>query len=276
MVYNEFSITCFLKEKLLKPYWVHSSSNALISKLLQISNPETKMIMEDILNGGCLKTEIDEEIIFDQLEKKRGAIWSLLLASGYLKVSDRSFDEKRGRFVYSLELTNKEVKLMFEDMIRDWFSEDSTPYNDFLKAFLCQDIDYMNDYMNQVAASTFSSFDTGKQASASSQPERFYHGFVLGLIVELSDTYKITSNRESGFGRYDVMLEPFDKSKNAYILEFKGHNPRTEDSLEDTVSKALLQINEKNYDAELIADGFSKEQICHFGFAFEGKHVLIG
>lgn len=275
-IYNPWSITCFLKEKLLKPYWVHSSSNALISKLLQISNPETKMIMEDILNGGCLKTEIDEEIIFDQLEKKRGAIWSLLLASGYLKVSDRSFDEKRGRFVYSLELTNKEVKLMFEDMIRDWFSEDSTPYNDFLKAFLCQDIDYMNDYMNQVAASTFSSFDTGKQASASSQPERFYHGFVLGLIVELSDTYKITSNRESGFGRYDVMLEPFDKSKTAYILEFKVHNPRTEDSLEDTVSKALLQIDEKNYDAELIADGFRKEQICHFGFAFEGKHVLIG
>ena len=234
------------------------------------------MILEDILNGGCLKTEIDEEIIFDQLEKKRGAIWSLLLASGYLKVSDRSFNEKRGRFVYSLELTNKEVRLMFEDMIRDWFSEDSTPYNDFLKAFLCQDVDYMNDYMNQVAASTLSSFDTGKQPSDSSHPERFYHGFVLGLIVELSDTYKITSNRESGFGRYDVMLKPFDKSKNAYILEFKVHNPRTEDSLKDTVSKALLQIDEKNYDAELIADGFREEQICHFGFAFEGKHVLIG
>ena len=275
-IYNPWSITCFLKEKLLKPYWVHSSSNALISKLLQISNPETKMILEDILNGGCLKTEIDEEIIFDQLEKKRGAIWSLLLASGYLKVSDRSFNEKRGRFVYSLELTNKEVRLMFEDMIRDWFSEDSTPYNDFLKAFLCQDVDYMNDYMNQVAASTFSAFDTGKQPSDSSHPERFYHGFVLGLIVELSDTYKITSNRESGFGRYDVMLKPFDKSKNAYILEFKVHNPRTEDSLKDTVSKALLQIDEKNYDAELIADGFREEQICHFGFAFEGKHVLIG
>lgn len=191
-------------------------------------------------------------------------------------MSDRSFDEKRGRFVYSLELTNKEVRLMFEDMIRDWFSEDSTPYNDFLKAFLFQDVDYMNDYMNQVAASTFSSFDTGKQPSDSSHPERFYHGFVLGLIVELSDTYKITSNRESGFGRYDVMLEPFDISKTAYILEFKVHNPRTEDSLEDTVSKALLQIDEKNYDAELIADGFRKEQICHFGFAFEGKHVLIG
>lgn len=134
----------------------------------------------------------------------------------------------------------------------------------------------MNDYMNQVAASTFSSFDTGKQPSDSSHPERFYHGFVLGLIVELSDTYKITSNRESGFGRYDVMLKPFDKSKNAYILEFKVHNPRTEDSLKDTVSKALLQIDEKNYDAELIADGFREEQICHFGFAFEGKHVLIG
>lgn len=120
-IYNPWSITCFLKEKLLKPYWVHSSSNALISTLLQKSNPDTKMIMEDILNGGSFKTEIDEEIIFDQLEKKRGAIWSLLLASGYLKVSDRFLDEHTGRFIYTLKLTNKEVKLMFEDMIKDWF-----------------------------------------------------------------------------------------------------------------------------------------------------------
>ena len=232
--------------------------------------------MEDILNGKYFKTEIDEEIIFDQLEKKRGAIWSLLLASGYLKVSDRFFDERKGRFIYTLEVTNKEVKLMFEDMIKDWFSQDSTPYNDFLKAFLTQDIDYMNEYMNQICASTFSFFDTGKQVSDTSNPERFYHGFVLGLIVELSDTYKISSNRESGFGRYDVMLEPLDPNKNAYILEFKVFNPRVENSLEDTVLKALKQINDKNYDAELIARGFCKEQIFHYGFAFEGKRVLIG
>lgn len=234
------------------------------------------MIMEDILNGGSFKTEVDEEIIFDQLEKKRGAIWSLLLASGYLKVSDCFLDEHTGRFIYTLRLTNKEVKLMFEDIIKDWFSDDSTPYNDFLKAFLSHDLEYMNEYMNQIAASTFSFFDTGKQASNTSSPERFYHGFVLGLIVELSDTYKISSNRESGFGRYDVMLEPFDHNQNAYILEFKVFNPRIDKSMKDTVLKALKQIDDKNYDVELIDRGFCKDQIFHYGFAFHGKCVLIG
>ena len=165
-------------------------------------------------------------------------------------------------------LQGKEIVVNFDEQI---VFEQLDNYNQFMKALLSDDIDAMNYYMNQIIMTTFSYFDVGQN-----EPERFYHGFVLGLIVELSDTYKITSNRESGFGRYDVMLKPFDKSKNAYILEFKVHNPRTEDSLKDTVSKALLQIDEKNYDAELIADGFREEQICHFGFAFEGKHVLIG
>jgi len=138
------------------------------------------------------------------------------------------------------------------------------------------DVKAMNNYMNRVALETFSFFDTGRSPSEYSEPERFYHGFVLGLIVDLRGRYQVTSNRESGFGRYDVILEPLGKNDPACILEFKVHDPADEKSLKDTVENALLQIEEKNYEAGLIAKGIAKDRIRRYGFAFEGKKVLIG
>lgn len=275
-IYNPWSITCFLESRQYRPYWANSSSNRLVSRLIQQGNAQTKMIMEELLAGKSLAIELDEEIVFDQLQKKRGAIWSLLLASGYLKVISKQFDENSGRFTYYLQLTNREVRMMFEDMIKDWFANEDVPYNAFLQAFLQGDSDYMNEYMNLVAEQTFSSFDTGNKPSESANPERFYHGFVLGLTVELAGAYRITSNRESGFGRYDVMLEPKNPSQMAYVLEFKVRNPKKEKTLEDTLQSALWQIRDKNYDAELAARGIQKEKIRHYGFAFDGKKVLIG
>jgi len=134
----------------------------------------------------------------------------------------------------------------------------------------------MNVYMNRVAQATFSFFDSGKKPSGESEPERFYHGFVLGLMVELEDQYRILSNRESGFGRYDVMLEPKDISLPAYIIEFKVQDPDGEKELSDTVKEALKQIDEKKYDVGLVSKGFSEAQIRKYGFAFRGKEVLIG
>lgn len=275
-IYNPWSITNFLESGEWKCYWANTSSNSLISKLLREGASEIKVIMEDLLNGGELVTEIDEEIIFQQLSRKRGAIWSLLLASGYLKISGRSFSNETGKFIYHLQLTNREVRIMFDDMIADWFADDAIPYQHFLKAFLLGDVEYMNEYMNQIAEIMFSSFDTGKKPSAAARPERFYHGFVLGLIVELAGEYRISSNRESGFGRYDVMLEPLKKGKPAFVLEFKVRNPRREASLSDTLKAALTQMDEKHYDRELLARGIKEDQIRHYGFAFEGKQVLIG
>ncbi len=275
-IYNPWSITCYLEQKKYKPYWAHSSSNELISRLIQQGNPQTKMMMEDLLEGKTLTMEIDEEIIFDQLQRKRGALWSLLLASGYLKVTANRFEPDSGRFVYDLQLTNREVRMMFEDMIRDWFSNEDTPYHAFLQAFLQGDVEYMNKYINQVAKQIFSFFDVGNRPSDETNPERFYHGFVLGLIVELAGKYRITSNRESGFGRYDVMLEPVDLSQTAYVLESKVRNPDRENALEDTLRSALMQIEKKGYDEALLARGIEKSQIRHYGFAFEGKQVLIG
>lgn len=275
-IYNPWSITCFLKEKKLRPYWANTSSNQLVGKLVREGSAQIKMVMEDLLAGKSFQTEIDEEIIFEQLQRKKGAIWSLFLAGGYLKVVKSEFDVFSGRYSYELALTNQEVKMLFEDMVEGWFSDETVPYNDFLKAFLAKDLDYMNEYMNRVAEATFSTFDTGRNPSDDTSPERFYHGFVLGLIVELAGKYRVTSNRESGFGRYDVMLEPLEKTKDAFVLEFKVFNPRKEKTLEDTVANALQQINKKDYDCELLSRGIQKENIFHYGFAFEGKKVLIG
>lgn len=165
---------------------------------------------------------------------------------------------------------------MFEQMVEDWFAESVPEYNDFIKALLEGDIKGMNVYMNKVALETFSYFDTGKKPSKEAEPERFYHGFVLGLIVELADRYTVASNRESGYGRYDVLLEPLHAADDAIILEFKVYDAEEEESLQDTVKSALSQIEEKQYAAALTAKGIAPEQIRRYGFAFEGKKVLIG
>jgi hypothetical protein len=204
------------------------------------------------------------------LGRKRNAIWSLLLASGYLKVVEVDFANE----FYRLKLTNYEVERMFRNMILDWFDTADNSYNDFIKALLLDDLDAMNDYMERVALNTFSYFDTGKRPSGT-EPERFYHGFVLGMIVELNGRYHITSNRESGFGRYDIMMEPTGDD-DAIIIEFKVFNKRREKTLSDTVQSALNQIKEKKYEENLINKGIPLNRIRKYGFAFEGKNVLIG
>ncbi len=274
-IYNPWSIINYLDKKKIGLYWANTSSNSLVSRLLREGSKNTKQSFEELMQGGRLRLEIDEQIVYNQLSKRKDAIWSLLLASGYLKVVKNEYITEIGEWRQSLELTNLEVKKMFERMIRGWFENYEEKYNDFVKAFLLGDLEAMNDYMNEVALSAFSYFDTGKEASQE-EPERFYHGFVLGLMVELKERYVMTSNRESGFGRYDVVLEPRNLEDDAMILEFKVFQSRKEQDLQETVEAALQQIEKKKYEASLLQRGIPKERIRKYGFAFRGKQVLIG
>lgn len=279
-IYNPWSITNFLDEGNLKTYWASTSSNGLVNKLLQSSSSGIKEKMELLIKGESIQVVIDEQIIFSQLDENEDTIWSLMLASGYLKVDTVQYRDAHGEeldeSIYSMSITNKEVRSMFVKMFKGWFKMTSSNYNGFVGALLKRNLKEMNAYMNEVALATFSFFDTGKHPSKKLQPERFYHGFVLGLLVELRGKYEVLSNQESGYGRYDVILCPLKEGEPAFVLEFKVHDSDEEKTLKDTVAAALLQIEEMKYDTKLLERGVKSENIRHYGFAFEGKTVLIG
>ncbi len=271
-MYNPWSIINFLKTGKLEPYWSNTSSNSLAGKLIKEGSKDMKIDFQTLLEGGTIVKKIDTEMVFSRLAVSEDAVWSLLVSSGYMKAISQSGKKTE------IAITNYEVRQMFENLVEDWFEEGNSDYNDFIKALLNGNVSEMNKSMNKLTLSMFSSFDTGNKPSERQNPERFYHGFVLGLLVELRDIYIVTSNRESGYGRYDVMLEPKNAKENiGIIIEFKVYDKcDNETTLEDTVRSALMQIEKMKYEQTLIEHGVPKEKIRKYGFAFEGKTVLIG
>jgi hypothetical protein len=278
-IYNPWSVTNALNEHQYKPYWANSSSNHLMDTLIKRGNAGLKMQFEELIKGNSIKSYVIDDIVYNQLDNNPEAIWSFMLAAGYLKVEKIEYVGKFNKGLYTLTLPNLEVERMVNELVGGWFKTDKVEasYNGFIESLLCDNVKRMNTFMNKVALNSFSYFDTGNRPSGGTEPERFYHGFVLGLMVELEDEYEIKSNRESGFGRYDVMLKPFDNTKKAFIFEFKVKDKDDDETtLEDTVKNALTQIEEKQYEQELIQTGIPKANIRKYGFAFEGKKVLIG
>ena len=279
-IYNPWSIINYLKYKKFTTYWADSSSNGLINNLIQKGSPYIKIMLETLIRGEKINVIIDEQIVFSELDYSEDAVWSLMLASGYLKVisSEELNLIRESDNEYELAITNREILFMFRKMILRWFTPAKRETNEFIKALINGDVESMNAYMNKVTLKTISYFDSGNSPS-DEEPERFFHGLVLGLMVDQTENYIITSNRESGYGRYDIMLEPIDKSNEkqpGIVIEFKVINPKKEKTLEETVEAALKQIEDKGYDAELVKRGVKKENIHHYGFAFKGKNVLIG
>lgn len=271
-MYNPWSITRLLRYKKYECHWANTSRNGLIALVLRQGSLKMKQAMEDLLNSGSVRTKVDEQLFYASLIGRGSDIsaYSLMLSAGYLTV-DKVVDIERS--LYELRITNHETREMFRNMIIYWFTEDApSMYNEFVESLLKGQLREMNYYMRDVVTNVFSFFDVGINAA-----ENFYHAFTLGLMVDLRDKYIITSNRESGLGRYDIMLEPRDITANdGIIIEFKVLDEYDEErDLKDTVTSALKQIEEKQYEAVLVEKGVPAEKIRKYGFAFKGKEVLI-
>ncbi|MCD8012960.1 MAG: ATP-binding protein [Lachnospiraceae bacterium] len=266
-IYNPWSIINFLSEKKLKPYWMNTSGNALVGKLVQEGSLRIKDEFETLLQGGSIVTEIDESITYAELTNDSKTVWSWFLTTGYVKIVQER--EK----AYEIQLTNYEVREAFYHLVEKWFSGSYDNYTGFIEMLLKGNLEGMQRYMEKVTLRTFSYFDVGSASSESEMAEQFYHGFTLGLIADLNDTHILTSNRESGFGRYDVSIEPLDKTQDGIIIEFKVFDPKKEKTLNDTTRRALDQIRDMKYETDLKAGGIRR--VRKYGFAFRGKEVLI-
>lgn len=271
-IYNPWSIVCYLNEKLFKGYWIMSGGTSLASRAI-LNNGET--VMDEIhrlMNNETIHKRFKESIMYQALDYEEEAIWALLLCSGLLTASNPIHDV--GYLECDLRITNKETWYAYEEIINSWMSSVKFYRNLFCKYLINGDLENMNDYMNEITLEIISNFDVDSKPSKRI-PERFYHGFVLGMLVELRNEYTIESNRESGLGRYDVMMIPKRDNLDGIIIEFKVKNERKESTLEETADNALRQIEEKNYQQELISKGIDQKRIRKYGFAFEGKEVLI-
>ena len=265
-IYNPWSILNYLTDKQLKPYWVNTSSNDLIKMTIKKSTT-VKEKMERLLKGETIEVPIDLETVIYGIEKNENNIWGLMLGTGYLKV-DEVVDLARG--IYKVKLPNYEINLLFEDMVEEWFANKviGNDLNSILKDLVELNLDEFEIKFQKLVEEMFSYMDVGKDTA-----ENFYHAFVLGMLVGLKDSYYVNSNRESGMGRYDIMLEPQDKSKNSFVIEFKVANNMRESTIEDVVESAKKQIEERDYESNLRERGFNN--ITKMVFAFKGKECKM-
>ena len=269
VIYNPWSIIMYINKGHLEPYWINTSGNAIIRKLATEGDSNIQLSIKDIIEGGTIENvKIDENVIYSQIDKSDKSIWSFMLMSGYLKPI--KLDLKEDGVYCTLKVPNKEVHYFFRNMMQDWFDETikGGSVEQMLKALLLGDISTFYKIFATTVERTFSFYDVGEDKS-----ESFYHAFVLGMLVYIDKDYEVRSNRESGFGRYDVMVIPKDKSKKGIIIEFKKVDKFEGETFETALEAALKQIQEKKYDSELKALGVN--DIVKLGIAFKGKEVKI-
>ena len=277
-IYNPWSITSFLDEHRIRNFWANTSSNALVGELMYVGGRSVREDFEVLLAGGTVSKRVDEKVNFRRLRRAPGALWPLLLATGYLRVA--SLSDEPGSLQMELAVTNREVRACLDQLVLDWVDDGSGDYSDFVKALLAGNVRRMNVALGDIARFCVSSFDSGVRSSEFARPERFWHGLVLGLVVELRGRYDVRSNEESGYGRCDLMLAPLPAAgpdAPAIVVEFKvaGDGP-VEEALSQAVADALDQIGREAYDTSLASRGIDPSRIRHYGIAFCGTRVLVG
>ena len=270
VIYNPWSILSFLEntQRELKPYWVNTSSNDIIKQLIMEGDADVKQEIEVLLGGGTLTKSISEDVVFGNIQETPDALWNFFLFSGYLKLVSKVFDEQRQEGVF--QIPNIEIKTIFKDSVLYWFSKSQT-YNKFnvvldnLKKGRIKDFSkYFADFIRM----TCSYYDF-----ADKEPEKVYHALVLGMMVQLQKEYRITSNRESGYGRYDVMLHPLQPNLPAFVFEFKKFDAEDEESIQETLASAMQQMKTNNYSATLQQEGHTNIHLI--AIAFKGKEVKM-
>ncbi|MGE5342580.1 MAG: AAA family ATPase [Candidatus Omnitrophota bacterium] len=268
-IYNPWSLTSFLdsKAKKLKPYWVNTADNEIIENLLSDEGKELKVELEQLLRGESIEKIIEENIVFKDIYLRDNLFWSFLLMGGYLKQAAKGPDSDGERAYYRLTIPNKEVRGTYQAIVENYFSSkiENRKLETMLRALVEGDIAVFEELLQEVVAAVFSYHDI------SSEPEKVYHALVAGLLIWITDTHEIKSNRESGYGRYDIMIIPADVSQWGYVMEFKktGKN----ETVESAVKSALKQIDEKKYEMELVNRGIKR--IKKLAVVFNGKEVTV-
>ena len=272
-LYNPWSIANYLKEQVFQTYWLNTSDNALVKKLMLTSSLRFKQQFELLLQDAPLQKIIDPSIVFADFDDNEAAVWSLLLMSGYLKAV--TSEHTMQGTVCQLKIPNIEVRSLYRQIIEQWLSGKKGVdwYNEFLQALLSGDMPKFREFLGDVMLQTISCYDMAHQ------PEAFYQGLMIGLTASLDkSSYQLKSNKESGHGRYDIMLIPRDPQQLGIVIELKSVKSSDNDQqrthlLEQEAQQALQQINSKHYDSEFKQHGLS--QWLNIGLAFSGKHFCL-
>ena len=270
VIYNPWSVLNYIKrwKDGFKPYWTSTSSNDLVKMLVTKGGADLKGDLEELIKGNSIEKRINEDIVMGEIDKDTENVWSFLLFSGYLKVVKKRLD--MGEMYCNLSIPNMEVNYLYRQIILGWFKEsiNNDKFNIMLKSLVTGDIKTFGKILKNFVENSMSYFD-----AAGSESEKVYHAFVLGMLLGLGDNYEVKSNRESGYGRYDVMVIPKNISKIGIVIEFKKVDEDDEEDLEKAADAALKQIKDKDYKSELIEKGI--KNIIELGIAFEGKKVLV-
>jgi hypothetical protein len=270
-MYNPWSVINFVEtyQEGLKPHWVNTSSNLLIKKLLTNAGSDSKRDMELLLTGQPIYKEVVIDTVFSEIEKNSETLWSFLLFGGYLKVTKQEMTVN-DTLICELTIPNKEVRFVYRKFISSWLTDNlqSNELNTMLQSLIHGSVETFDEIFQKFVMNSMSYFDP-----IGNEPEKVYHAFVLGLLLQLSDTYSVKSNRESGYGRYDIMLIPKKISDNGIVIEFKKVSHYQKETLQTAAETALLQIKEKQYEAELRSMGITT--IYKYAVAFDGKEVLV-